>query len=462
MFVIIALIIGIIIGLVIGWVVWPVTWTGGTLDVLSSAAQQDYLKAAIESYAYNPDAAVAQQRYTTLGDQKEKILSDILASPGNLKKTDIDAFVNAIKTVPVSITATEAVATSVPVTPQSETTVPSLLNVILNRPAWLNICLPVGMLAVVILIIVLVFLSRRNKKSGKTGDQSIETLEPGDAGMIEDISNQVSAGDVQPEAVQTFAEPRDEAVIPVYNELPDWLREASPENQPVPEEPKIEEPAVVLSDSDIKDITSSKFSTLESKPAPSPEPGQFEQGLTSSSAFLPDGSDKPVEPPIAPIQPEPQPETVVKAAPYHETQQETFAKFSREIELTPGINPEDAKKLRTLGITAPLLLLKKGASPQGRQSIAAGLGIPEMQVLKWVNSIDLLRIKGLTIEDAQVLKSIGVDILVELATRDPESLLEKLAASPQSITPSYKIPSLDQVQNWITQARELPRIISYS
>ena len=318
------------------------------------------------------------------------------------------------------------------------------------------------MLIVVVLIIVMVFLSRRRKKSGKADGQSIEPMEPGDAGMFAEISEQEPTGEVQAEPTTTYADTGGESAIPVENELPDWLREASPENQPVPTETKIEEPAVELSDSDIKDITSSKFSTLEPNHISASDSGKIDQELTSSSAFVPDESDKPVEPPPAAVRPEPQPEPAVKAAPIQETQQETFAKFSRDIELTPGIAPEDAKKLKALGITAPLLLLKKGASPQGRQSIAAGMGIPEMQVLKWVNAIDLLRIKGLTVEDAQVLKSVGVDILVELATRDPENLLEKLAASSKSSDPSYKIPSLEQVQNWIKQARELPRIISYS
>lgn len=85
-----------------------------------------------------------------------------------------------------------------------------------------------------------------------------------------------------------------------------------------------------------------------------------------------------------------------------------------------------------------------------------------MQVLKWVNSIDLLRIKGLTIEDAQMLNAAGVDILVEMATRDPESLLEKLVTASKTTNPFYNIPTLAQVENWITQARDLPRIISYS
>jgi len=177
LFVISALIIGIIIGLVIGWVLWPVEWTGGSFDTLDSADQQDFLRAAIESYAYNPDAAVAEQRYAALGDQKEMIFSDILANPQNLEKTDVEAFANAIKASPAPITVTEAVAASTPVSEPVKPVVSSLLNVVFNRPPMMNICLPVGMLIVVVLVIMMVFFSRRSNKSIKTGDQMIEPLE---------------------------------------------------------------------------------------------------------------------------------------------------------------------------------------------------------------------------------------------------------------------------------------------
>ncbi len=453
LFLIIAFILGLVIGLVVlGWGLWPVQWVGGTMDILSPEAQRDFLISAIESYAYNPDIGIAQQRYASLGEKKEKVLSEIIANPGDLKKDDIDAFVIAIEKPPVPIATAEAVAPVAQVTSQAKTITPSLLSVALNRPIWMNVCLPVGMLIVVVLVILMVFFSRRSKKTGKSDGQSIKPLEPEEAGMFAEISGQGQAGEVPVEAAQPYADTGAETAIPVENELPDWLREASPVSQPVPAETKIEEPAVELSESDIKDITSSEFSSLESNPAPSPNSGISEQAFASSNSFVPDGSD----------QPEPQLEPVAQAAAFQETQQETFAKFSREIELTPGIDPEDARKLRSLGITAPLLLLKKGATPQGRQSIASALGIPEMQVLKWVNSIDLLRIKGLTIEDAQMLNAAGVDILVEMATRDPESLLEKLVTASKTTNPFYNIPTLAQVENWITQARDLPRIISYS
>jgi hypothetical protein len=460
--IIIAFFAGLFIGLVVlGWGLWPVTWTGASFETLNSADQQVFLRAAIESYAYNPDETVAQQRYAALGDQKEKILSDILVNPGNLEKEEVEKFADAIKVSPAPLTTTEAVTTSVPMPAPAKSVVSSLLNMASNRSSLTDICLPVALLIGLVLVILIVILSRRKKKSKETGEQPIEQLKPVETGALAEISSSGLSGEVPSGGATTTSIAREDTAIPMETELPDWLREASPENQPAPSESKTETPAVELSDSDIKEITTSEFSTLESKPPTSLDSSELNQALASSSAFVPDGSDKPVEPVPQPVKSETQTEPAAKAALFQETKEETLAKFSREIELTPGIDLENAKKLRSIGITAPLLLLKKGATPRGRQAIAAGLGIPEMQVLKWVNSIDLLRIKGLTIEDAQMLKAAGVDILVELATRDPESLLEKLAAA-KSTNPSYKTPDLDQIQSWITQARELPRIIAYS
>jgi len=462
LFVIIAFLVGVIIGLaVLGWWLWPVEWTGASFDTLSSADQQNFLRAAIQSYAYNPDDSTAIQRYAALGDHKEKILSDIMANPGNLAKPDVEKFANAIK-APLVLTTTTAIATSTPAPAPATSVVSSLLSIVFNRPSWQNICLPVGMLIVVVVVILLVFLSRRNKKSVEIVVQSIEPMEPGDLELFAEISGQGQAADIQVQGAKMDSDAKISSGIPGETELPDWLREVLKENRQDLAETDIEKPSVELSDSDINEITTSKFLTLELKPANSLDTAEFNSARISNGALLLDKLQKSVEPIIQPVKQEPQPKLEKKAFPFQETQEETFAKFSRDIELTPGIDPENARRLRSLGITAPLLLLKKGASPRGRQSIAAGLGIPEMQVLKWVNSVDLLRIKGLTLEDAHMLKAAGVDILVELATRDPDSLLEKLVDSSKIDNPSYGIPGSAQIQNWITQARELPRIVSYS
>jgi hypothetical protein len=196
-----------------------------------------------------------------------------------------------------------------------------------------------------------------------------------------------------------------------------------------------------------------------------PESEGYDQ-TQEAEASVPSESDEQyatqVETPLPPGGPEVTSEETPLMETFEETQAEMIAKFSREIELAPGIDPADAQKLHNIGITAPLLLLKKGTSLQGRQSIAAQLGTDEQQVLKWVNSIDLLRIKGLQVEDARMLVSSGVDLLVELATRDPEKLLDKLDLTAKLTDPAYHVPSLARIQNWISQAKELPRIISYS
>ena len=176
--IIIAFIFGLVIGLVVlGWWLWPVNWTGGSIDTLGIEDQQNFLKAAIEAYAYNPDASLAQQRYAALGDQKEKILSDIMANPGNLEKPDVVNFADAVKNSPVVITATEAVPTSAPATVPAQSMLPVLINAVVNRSGLINICLPVGMLIVVVLVILMVILSRRSKKSSKADGISIEPME---------------------------------------------------------------------------------------------------------------------------------------------------------------------------------------------------------------------------------------------------------------------------------------------
>ena len=205
LFIIIAFVFGLIIGLVVlGWWLWPVNYTGGSFDTLNSVDQQNFLRAAIEAYAYNPDAAIAQERFAALGDQKEKILSDILANPGNMEKTDVEQFANAIKTAPAIITTTEVVATSAPTAAPAKSVATSILSVVFNRPSWMEICLPVGMLVVVVLVILMVFLSRRNKRSVKAGGELIEPMEPEDAAVFAEISSQGQSGEVQPEGAKTF------------------------------------------------------------------------------------------------------------------------------------------------------------------------------------------------------------------------------------------------------------------
>jgi hypothetical protein len=75
--------------------------------------------------------------------------------------------------------------------------------------------------------------------------------------------------------------------------------------------------------------------------------------------------------------------------------------------------------------------------------------------------VDLLRIKGLNLQDAEMLKAAGVDMIVELATRDPVNLSEKIEAVAGNLDPDYDLPPLSRIRDWIDQATWLPRIVTY-
>ena len=106
-------------------------------------------------------------------------------------------------------------------------------------------------------------------------------------------------------------------------------------------------------------------------------------------------------------------------------------------------------------------LLEKGAYPKGREEIAEAAGISHDLVLKWVNHVDLFRIKGVGSEYADLLEVAGVDTVVELATRNPENLFAALESVNEEKKLVRKLPVLNQVQDWVEQAKGLPRKINY-
>ena len=106
-------------------------------------------------------------------------------------------------------------------------------------------------------------------------------------------------------------------------------------------------------------------------------------------------------------------------------------------------------------------LLEVCATPKGRKELAAKTGISETLVLKWANRADLARIKGVGSEYADLLEVAGVDTVTELATRKPENLLAKMSGVNEAKKLVRKMPVLSQVEDWVKQAKALPRVMTY-
>jgi uncharacterized membrane protein len=126
-----------------------------------------------------------------------------------------------------------------------------------------------------------------------------------------------------------------------------------------------------------------------------------------------------------------------------------------------GIGDVYREKLRQAGIANTDELLEKGATVQGRKAIVEQTGISEKLILRWLNMADLYRIHGIGPQYAELLEAAGVDTVPELAQRVPANLSEKMAAANAQRKLVRHLPALAQVESWVSQAKDLPRKISY-
>jgi len=126
-----------------------------------------------------------------------------------------------------------------------------------------------------------------------------------------------------------------------------------------------------------------------------------------------------------------------------------------------GIGPKYAELLAKEGIKTVEGLLKTAAKQKDRKKLSEVLGISEKLILEWVNLADLFRIKGIGEEYSDLLEEAGVDTVPELAQRKPENLLEKLTEINTQKKLVRRLPVLSQVESWVKQAKELPRIVEY-
>ena len=126
-----------------------------------------------------------------------------------------------------------------------------------------------------------------------------------------------------------------------------------------------------------------------------------------------------------------------------------------------GIGPTFAAKLQECGINNTDQLLEKGGKPSGRKEIAAKSGLQEKQILGWVNRADLSRIKGVGSEYADLLECAGVDTIPELKNRSSKNLHAKMVELNEEKKLVRKLPTAEQVEDWVGQAKKLPRAIEY-
>ncbi|MGD9867304.1 MAG: DUF4332 domain-containing protein [Hyphomicrobiales bacterium] len=126
-----------------------------------------------------------------------------------------------------------------------------------------------------------------------------------------------------------------------------------------------------------------------------------------------------------------------------------------------GIGPKYAARLVKAGIKRTHHLLDKGASKQGRKTLAAAAGVDEGLILKWTNMADLMRVKGVGEEYSELLEAAGVDTVKELRTRRADHLHQAIVAANAKRKLVRQLPGLSQVEKWVQHAKSLKPIMTH-
>ena len=432
--------IGLVIGLVVlGWWLFPVQWVDFSPEQMGAADQEEYLRMAIDSLSVNYDTTAAISRYLELGADGPAILATIQIDPEPQSQKAVQAFSALVQAQPEPADQSAASVMQVAL-------IVLLVLVILALAGFLGYSL----------------LRRRSlptEVKTSTAEFPPELSQPGDI-MGMDITTDMeetsrSMAEIEQEE---FGAPETEIEITEFeNEgggmgalavgvgavaaVEAIVEAGSDDSAEVPPDSggEVNEPIV-----EAEEIL---------------EEGTGLEGLGASAAVL--AATQIVSDSEMADSDETVPGMAMEAEPEDNTLTDVAARFPTDLEYIEGVGPAYAEKLKEIGINTPEQLLQWGANPRGRQAIAERSEISAKLILKWINHIDLYRVKGIGSEYAELLEQSGVDTVVELATRNPANLYQTLVAVNESKKLVRKLPVLAQVEDWVLQAQELPRILTY-
>jgi hypothetical protein len=91
-----------------------------------------------------------------------------------------------------------------------------------------------------------------------------------------------------------------------------------------------------------------------------------------------------------------------------------------------GLDPDEVKSLKALGLRTTEKFLEAAKSPKGRKLLSEQTGISEKRLLDYANACDYMRIKGLGKNYIGLLREVRVPTVRSLRYRKPEHVAEAM------------------------------------
>ena len=125
------------------------------------------------------------------------------------------------------------------------------------------------------------------------------------------------------------------------------------------------------------------------------------------------------------------------------------------IDQVAGIDQKQATRLRKAGVRTSKSLIEKASTQKGRTELAKASGVTPKDLQTWVHHADLLRVRGIGAEYAELLVAAGVDTVRDLRRRNATALVAKIIGLNGAQRVVNRLPTEVMVEGWIAAAAEL-------
>jgi hypothetical protein len=125
-----------------------------------------------------------------------------------------------------------------------------------------------------------------------------------------------------------------------------------------------------------------------------------------------------------------------------------------------GMTHTEATKLRRARVRTTVTFLQIASTRSGRALLTKETGIISPKLLHWAKRAELMKIKNLGRDYADLLEAVGVESVADLKRRNPESLHEMMHNANQAKKIVDRMPSLKRVTNWIDDSKDIVITVS--
>tara|TARA_B100000676_G_scaffold214240_1_gene210662 strand:- start:239 stop:643 length:405 start_codon:yes stop_codon:yes gene_type:complete len=125
-----------------------------------------------------------------------------------------------------------------------------------------------------------------------------------------------------------------------------------------------------------------------------------------------------------------------------------------------GMTHTEATKLRRARVRTTVTFLQIASTRSGRALLTKETGITSPKLLHWAKRAELMKIKNLGRDYADLLEAVGVESVSELKRRNPESLHEMMKNANQVKKIVDRMPSLKRVTSWIDDSKDIVITVS--